>query len=142
MIRACRGFGLDGLVALVRAAEANPHSGLPGRKRDLKHVRGRIEIARGNPLQALDWFDAALLAAPDPDYALVQAAALGEAGAPALGAEHLERYAGIEARQAAPVRDMAGLHRWLLRHDGYYANERASLRAQLLHDAASKASSK
>ncbi|TAK40073.1 MAG: tetratricopeptide repeat protein [Lysobacteraceae bacterium] len=134
-MRNCRGFGLAGLASLVDAAERNPQSDQPSRKRDLRHVRGRIAIAHGQPARALGWFDAALLAAPDADYALVQAAALGQAGAPALGAQHLDHFARLEARQSPPVRDMAGLHRWLLRHDGYYARERSRLRKQLLQDA-------
>lgn len=133
-MRNCYGFGLEGLESLVDAAERNPQSQQVIRKRDLWHVRGRIAVARGRQLQALRWFDAALLVAPDADYALVQAAALGEAGAPGLGAQHLDRYTQIEAQHAAPIRDMTGLHRWLLRHHSYYDTERAILRQRLLQD--------
>lgn len=137
-MRQCVGFGLEGLSTLVDAAERNPQNDQPPRRRDLLHVRGRIAIARDRPEEALRLFGAALVAAPDADYALVQAAALGEAGEPALGATHLDHYTLIEGKQSATVRDMAGLHRWLLRHDGYYDRERASLRQQLEHDARAK----
>lgn len=133
--RDCRGFGLAGLETLVDAAERNPQSASPRRKRDLWHIRGRIAIANGRPSQALRWFDAALLAVPAADYALVQAAVLGSAGAPALGIRHLDLYTRTEAQNAAPIRDMAGIHRWLLRRYGYYNHELAVLRARLAQDA-------
>jgi hypothetical protein len=137
-LRNCHGFGLPGLKALVSSAESNPQSAPPGRKRDLWHVRGRIALAEGDPELALQWFDAALLLKPDPEYALVQAAALGDAGAPALGVRHLDLYARTEAKAAAlPVRDMPSIHNWLLRHYGYYGNEVSYLREQLQADATS-----
>jgi hypothetical protein len=85
---------------------------------------------------ALRWFDAALLSAPDADYALVQAAALGEGGAPELGVSHLDHFQTMQARQRpAPIRDMAGVHQWLLRHYDYYHNELSYLRTELQADA-------
>ncbi len=134
-LQACRGFGLPGLGTLVDAAEANPYSDPPRRKRDLWHVRGRIALAQQRPALALRWFDAALAAEPDPEYALVQAAALGDAGAQALGVRHLDHYARIETSGAiAGIHDMPSLHAWLLRRGGYYRNELSSLRQRLQAD--------
>lgn len=132
----CRGFGLRGLSALVTAAEANPQNAAPRRKRDLWHVRGRIALAEGRPEVALRWFDAALLLEPDPEYALVQAAALGDAGAPALGVRHLDHYARMQTdRPTTPRRDMAAVHAWLLRHYDYYQTQLSYVRRQLQSDA-------
>lgn len=135
-LRNCRGFGLDGLASLVAAAESNPQNKWPQRLRDLWHVRGSIALAAGDPAQALHWFDGALRLRPDADYALVQAAALGSAGAPGLGARHLDTYRRLsDTQRREPVRDMMGVHRWLLRHYGYYDGEVSSLRERLCHDA-------
>ena len=136
-MRQCHGFGLQGLKTLVTSAEVNPQSAPPSRKRDLWHVRGRIALAEGRPELALRWFDAALLLKPDPEYALVQAAALGDAGAQALGVQHLDHYARIEASsEPVKVRNMGTAHAWLLRHYGYYHEELSSLRRRLQADAA------
>jgi hypothetical protein len=136
--RRCRGFGLDGLASLVDAAETNPLAKLPTRRRDLWHVRARIAIARNRPAEALHWFNAALQAQPDADYALVQAAALGDAGAPGLGVRHLDFYRRLQrASGTTAVRDMAGVHRWLLSHFGYYDRQLAELRTKLADDATS-----
>lgn len=136
-LRKCDGFGLEGAKILAIAAESNPRTrSVPGRRREVWHVRGRIALAENRPRDALHWFDAALRLKPDPDYALVQAAALGEAGAPGLGVLHLDAYSRIEsARAAEPVRDMFTLHAWLLRRDGYYRREMLHLRRALESEA-------
>jgi hypothetical protein len=83
----------------------------------------------------LRWFDAALLLKPEAQYALVQAAALGDAGTQALGVQHLDYYARIEAQAPTEkVRDMPAAHAWLLRHYGYYRNELSTLRRRLRAD--------
>jgi len=135
-LRDCRGFGLDGLDSLVAAAESNPQNRGPQRLRDLWHTKGRIALARGNPEQALQWFDGALRLRPDADYALVQAAALGSAGVPGLGARHLDTFRLLSSSQRhEPIHDMMSLHRWLLQYYGYYDDEVSSLRERLCHDA-------
>lgn len=135
-LRNCRGFGLPGIAVLVTSALSNPQSAPPLRKRDFWHVRGRLALAEHQPRLALRWFNAALSLKPDAEYALVQAAALGDAGAQALGVEHLDYYARIERDTGGQVvRDMGTLHAWLLRHHGYYRNELASLRQRLEADA-------
>lgn len=131
----CHGFGLPGLTLMVASAESNPQSATPTRRRDLWHVRGRIALAEGMPELALRWFDAALLLKPDADYALVQAAALGDAGAPALGVRHLDHYVRLDAKQTPQkIHDMAAVHVWLLQHYGYYDRELSELRQQLTAD--------
>jgi tetratricopeptide (TPR) repeat protein len=142
-MRACRGFGLPGLTALVDSAESNPQSAGPSRKRDLWHVRGRIALAQGDPDTALRWFDAGVELKPDPEYALTQAAALGNAGAPALGVRHLDHYSLIETTEPAiQVRNMSSAHAWLLRHYGYYHRELSYLRQHLQSDAGSSSAAR
>ena len=135
-VRHCRGFGVSGLRALISAAEANPQSRTPRRQRDLLHVRGRVALSDGNAALGFRWFNAALLLVPDPEYALVQAAALGGADVPGLGVRHLDFYQHIQANQSTlPVNDMSSAHVWLLRHYGYYGNELSRLRERLQSDA-------
>jgi hypothetical protein len=135
-LQRCHGFGIPGVSVLITSAEANPQSASPRRRRDLWHVRGRVALAQGRGELALRWFDAALRSAPDADYALVQAAALGDSGAPALGVTHLDHFQAMQATQrSAPIRDMAGVHQWLLKHYDYYHDELSYLRAQLQVDA-------
>lgn len=134
-MRHCLGFGPDGLRALLDSADANPVNQAPLRQRDLRHVRGALALADGNPDAALRWFDEALRLKPDPDYALTQAAALGNAGAPALGVQHLDHYAQLQAtRPPERLGGMPGVHAWLLNHFGYYRGELQSLRQQLQAD--------
>ncbi len=132
--RECGGLGLDGLLDLVSASEANPRSGSVSRRKNLWHVRGQIALAAGQPHAALKWFDAVLELDPDAEYALVQAAALGNAGAQSLGVAHLDRYRSIAVERTARVRDMPSLHRWLLTRTGYYENELQHLRSALAAD--------
>ncbi|MEO6137419.1 MAG: tetratricopeptide repeat protein [Luteimonas sp.] len=135
-LKGCRGFGVEGLNALVASIGANPQSASKGRKRDLWHVRGVIALAQGNPQLAHRWFDSALLVDPDPNYALVQAAALGDAGAPALGVQHLDSYVRIRQRVTPRhLRGMADVHAWLLDHLDYYPSQLTFLRKQLQADA-------
>lgn len=133
--RQCTGFGLDGLRAFLDAAEENPRNEAEPRKRDLWHVRGRIALAEGRADVALRRFNDAVRLMPDPDYALVQAAALGNAGAQAHGVAHLDFYSSIAEREPIAIRGMQGVHRWLLRHYGYYESEVSGLRARLREDA-------
>lgn len=134
-LRRCQGFGLQGLKALIDSAEANPQSASALRRRDLWHARGRVALADGQPAQASHWFEAALRIEPDAEYALVQAAALGDANAEPLGVEHLDLFARIEAvSPPVKVREMGAAHAWLLRHYGYHDKELSSLRARLAAD--------
>jgi tetratricopeptide (TPR) repeat protein len=132
VFRSCAGLGLSGLASLLEAAEANANERGANRRRDLLNARGRLALAAGQPDLALHWFDAVLEIAPDPDYALVQAAALGEAGAPALGVRHLDTFSRLTENQAPPpVRDMPSLHARLLTHYGYYRKELDLLKTKL-----------
>lgn len=139
VMRECRGFGTDGTIALVEAGLANPENKGSFRRREFLHARGQIALAAGQPDEALRWFDAALALDPDPNYALVQAAALGNAGAQAAGVEHLDHFARLERTTETKVRDMRSLHRWLLVRCGYYQEELQILRARLAADAAAQA---
>lgn len=143
-IRNCSGFGHIGLLELVTSAERNAQSINPLRKRDLWNVRGNILLSQSRPSEALAWFDAAVLIMPDPNYALSQAAQLGDAGAPELGIRHLDRYVSRERHERPPPSyGMKGVHEWALRRYDYYGREIAQLRRRLAADAhASSANSR
>lgn len=136
-LRDCLGFGTQGLSAMVTAAERNPRTRrAPDRQRDLLHVRGLIALRNDDVDAALAAFNQALARAPDAEYALVQAAELGSAGAPAAGVRHLDIYEALNAKTPPPaIRDMAGLHAWLLAHNHRNQLEIARLRRQLVNDA-------
>lgn len=133
-IRQCRGFGIDGLRHLIDAGMANPRNAGDRRRRDFLHAHGRVELAAGNPTGALGWFDSALELEPDPEYALVQAAALGNAGFQTQAIVHLDNYLRLESTRAPRLRDMRSLHRWLLIRTGYYRREIDTLRSRMVAD--------
>lgn len=134
----CRGFGLAGLRTLVAAAEANPRNTTSRSRRDFLHVRGHIALASGKPKVAFEWFNAALMLEPDISYALVQAAALGNADAQGLGLAHLDLYLQVEKQRSIRFGGMGTLHHLLLRRLGYYRNEIDQLRHKLEEDAHTK----
>lgn len=133
-IQQCRGFGIDGLRHLIDAGMANPRNAGNRRRRDFLHAHGRVELAVGNAASALDRFNAALELDPDPEYALVQAAALGNAGFQTQAIMHLDDYLRLESLRMPRVRDMRSLHRWLLIRTGYYRREIDILRRRMVAD--------
>lgn len=136
----CEGFGPTGLMNLIAAAERNPHAQIARRKRELHHVRGQVALASGDADQALQQFDRALQLTPDAEYALVQAAALGNAGHPAHALRHLDELNRLETPlEPARVRDMPGLHRWLLEHFDYHGSELTRMRRLLEADVQQRA---
>jgi tetratricopeptide (TPR) repeat protein len=138
-IRRCSGFETAGLESLIDHAERNPISRTPARQRDFRLVRGHIALARKDADAALARFNEALTLAPEPKYALVQAAALGNAGYPDAALRHLEHFDQV-ATTTVPerIRDMASLHQWLLHRYRYYDVELADLRRRLEVDAAGR----
>jgi tetratricopeptide (TPR) repeat protein len=131
----CEGFGIPGLMSLVEAAEQNPQAQTSIRRRDLRHVRGQIALALGDPSQALVQFNEALALAPEAQYALVQAAVLGNANDSASALAHLDEYERLKrAAPREPIRDMPALHRRLLDTFGYYDDELKDLRRRLEAD--------
>lgn len=131
----CRGLGLPQIEAMAQTMYDNPHfSGTASQKALLQQLKGRLSLARGNGDQALQEFDAGLKAYGTPGNALLQASALGSAGYPAQGLEHLRYFRSLPQARGS-IRDMPSLHLWLLERLGYWRSELDHMEAQLRQDA-------
>lgn len=132
----CRALRYDGWIRIAEALGANPSFvRAPARRQALSRMAGRRALAQGDPAAALDAFDRGLSFDPRPELALAQAADLGNAGYPAWGVRHLDRFRALDVEPEARVRDMRGVHRWLLQRTGYYQDELDALRQALARDA-------
>jgi len=133
----CKGLSLDVVERLLKASAENPRAQHMASRfvQDRLHMQARIALLRHQNDRALELFDAALDADPNPGTALEQAAILAAAGQPALGLHHLDHLAQ-EPPAAAPTLSMQALHAWLMSKTGYWENEIAQLRATLAQDLA------
>jgi tetratricopeptide (TPR) repeat protein len=139
--RRCEGMSLDAIEGLLDAAATNPAiSVLPGRRQDIAHLRGLVDLARGNADGALRQFNEALAENPSPAVALNQAAALGSANYPSLGLRHLEYFDQIPASAPlTPANGMRWLHALVLERQGYWEREINHLRGELRRHANNQA---
>jgi hypothetical protein len=136
--RACTGIDFNALQAILDAARRNPDwRNIPGRQQDLDHLQGQLDLAEDKPEAALQAFNLALAAAPDPGTALQQAAYLGAHGYPRFGLTHLDYFASLPPGPK-PGFGMPRIHAWVLRKQGWWETETAHLRKTLETDAASK----
>lgn len=133
----CQQMNLDTLERLVRAAESNPFlQARPGSMQDLGHIRGRIELARGNADAALLHFNEALDRQRRTGFALEQAALLGASGHTRHGLEHIRHYECSQLPEYVPEAGMPRVHAWLLRRQGYWTHELQVLKRTLQDDLA------
>jgi tetratricopeptide (TPR) repeat protein len=134
-VNSCRGLALPEIEGLVRVMTSNLHfsDNAPDRA-ILQQLQGRLSLAQGNGEQALRDFDAGLLIWPTPSNALIQAAALGNAGYPIQGLQHLQYFRSFK-QGTISVHDMPSLHLWLLERTGYWRSELAHMETQLREDA-------
>jgi len=129
----CPALNASALRALLRAAQANPRMAeLPGRRQDIAHLSGAIDLSEGDAEGAARQFAKAFVEEPKPSVALNEAALLGRAGHPDLGLRHLDL---LDATPPAPLpslRDpMAWLHAHILERQRYWPNEVDHLRQAL-----------
>src|SRR6185437_4350067 len=90
----CKGLDFEALQRSLDAARRNPYwHNQAGRLQDLAHLQGELDLAEGTPETALQSFNQALAASPNPGTALQQAAYLGAHGYPRLGLAHLNYFA-------------------------------------------------
>lgn len=135
---ACTGLDFAALQATLDAARRNPHwRAIPGRQQDLDHLQGQLDLAEDKPQAALQAFNRALAAAPDPGSALQQAAYLGMHGYPKLGLAHLDYFASLPPGPK-PGFGMPLIHAWVLHKEGWWKTETTYLRKTLETDATSK----
>ena len=136
---ACKGLTLDDMKQALQAAEDNRKFGhRTGSRQDYAHIEGLIALAEGQAQTALEDFNRALVDVPDRGTTLAQAAALGIAGYPDLGLQHLD-FAEGHPLYATPPLGMARIHSWVLNRQHYWEHETEHLRAVLSADAAAKA---
>ncbi|WIG56349.1 MAG: hypothetical protein OJF61_002137 [Rhodanobacteraceae bacterium] len=136
---ACTGLDFSALQATLDAARKNPFwQDQPGRQQDLDHLQGQLDLAEGRPEAALQAFNRALAAAPDPSTALQQAAYFGAHGYPKFGLAHLDYFVSLPPGPK-PGFGMPRIHAWVLREQGWWKAETTYLRKTLETDAASKA---
>jgi len=129
----CRGLTLGDLKQLARDGTGNPLYP-PGRRQDLAHAQGVVDLSSGQPGDALASFNAALDYNPQLETALAQAAMLGEYGYPTLGLAHLAHYDGLprQPKGNGLALNMPALHRWVLDEQQYWEHERAVLENTLI----------
>jgi tetratricopeptide (TPR) repeat protein len=136
---ACAGLDFSALQATLNAARRNPYwHGVPGRQQDLDHLQGQLYLAESKPNEALQAFDRALRALPNPDTALEQAAYLGSHGYPKSGLAHLDFFATLPPGPE-PGFGMPRIHAWVLRKQRWWQTEFTYLRKTLQRDAQRKA---
>lgn len=133
----CPGLGFKQMERLIAAARSNPRvQGVPGRQQDLNNATAQLALLQHQSDAALEHFNRAYDAQPKPGVALVQAALLASAGYYGQALAHLDH---AKANKPPPklhkIRDMAGLHQWLLEREGYWASEMTILECKIAQDA-------
>lgn len=136
---ACAGLDPAAIEQLLDALGRNPLvQDTPARQLDLLNLRGRLALLHGDADAALDLFDRAVAAAPEPASALRQAVSLASAGHPSLGVRHLDYFRHLPRPPQAQRNGMPALHAWLLERQSYWPREIARLRATLVAEAAAR----
>lgn len=105
------------------------------RQQELLNLEGRLALKTGHGEQALSLFNQALELKTTPATALAQAAALGNAGFPALGLLHLQHFAELPPTPPSRRLNMRKIHQWVLHNQGYWDNEISALKMSLATDA-------
>lgn len=138
--RPCGKLDLNAIGRLVDAAERNPLTALQaGRRQDIQHLRGLLDLANHRPDEALAHFDAAIKEIPNPETAAKQAALMGASGFPRQGLAHLNYFSRCAHNAARKPLLMPRLHEWVLERQHYWEIELSRLRDNLRHDAAEHA---
>lgn len=132
--RPCSGIDLDTLKRWIDDMAANPGMRAP-RRQDVAFLAGKLALLRGEPRNALDWFDAALRAWPTASAAARQASMLASRGYYNEAIAHLDAYQALHHRRARPSGlNMAVAHAWVLDRQQYWPRELARLRTLLEAD--------
>jgi hypothetical protein len=124
---------------LLESARTSPRlMSSAGRRQDIYHLQGRMDLMQGKPGQALADFNRALDQQARATAALQQASLLGAAGYPAEALAHLDHYERVRKQEEAPSAGMSRLHAWVMQHQHYWDRELARLRNTLLADQRAK----
>ena len=119
----------------THAALANPRlASMPGRRRDLHSVLGRIALARGDTGRGLARIPQRARRRLTPDGRAAVGAARLQLGHPAEGLALLDHYAAIAPlRKRADGWNMPRMHEWVLERQGYWRSELRRTAAQDAH---------
>jgi len=133
----CPGLTSDFIVGMLDAAERNPQlRSVTGRVQDIDHLRGQLALSQQRPETALKWFNRGLALRPSQQMAFEQAAALGSAGYPAQGLQHLAYFMSFQHTTPVVGFGMPTVHQWVLQRQNYWGKELVYLRNTLRADAA------
>jgi protein O-mannosyl-transferase len=128
----CAGLELEDIAGLLAAMGSNPSAVTASpRRQNYVHLKAHLALQMGNPEEALALFNEALEIRANPDFALSQAADLGNAGYPAWGVRHLDYFLALPEPPLRRIRDMRSLHERLLHRTGYFKREVELLRKSL-----------
>lgn len=127
----CRNFDTAKLLDLIDAGLHNPRLDNPASMQDLWYLRGRIQLAQGQPDAALLDFKQALDLVVQPSIALEGAALFGSARYPIHGRQLLDYYLQIREKTPKPGPGMPTVHDWILRRQNYWPHELEHIYRQL-----------
>ena len=128
----CEGFSLHQVNELLSALKGNKaHRQSEHRTQQLLYLEARIALLDGHAEVALQTFNAALALSPEPQIALKQAAALGNANYPGLGLDHLKYFESLKGDKQPTSPGMQTLHAWVLNHQQYWSRELDHLKRNL-----------
>jgi protein O-mannosyl-transferase len=128
----CGDLGLGDVSAWVDAALQNPVVAKGGhRDQDFEPLLGMLALYRGKATPALQHFDRALKAYPNPDQAARQAVLLASNGFYDQALSHLATYQEMGAPMPSTGFDMSRLHHKVLQWQGYWPRELRLLVAKI-----------
>jgi hypothetical protein len=132
-VHSCNGLDLDLVRVWISNASANPRINvLAGRRQDIAHLLGMVQLAAGDPVHAAAYFRDALLEDPRPEVALNEAALLGDAGEPSLGLQHLEYFRTLPKPPSPSITTgMAWIRNQFDDGQGFWTNEMNNLHTKL-----------
>ncbi|RDS85303.1 tetratricopeptide repeat protein [Dyella psychrodurans] len=127
----CQGLTISALQQALDAAESNPAlTRSHGHDDAFERASAALHLANGQPQQAAAQFDALLADSPSESTAFEQAQALNAAGHPELALEVLNRFAALPNHADQGI-NMARLHAWVLRKQGFWRNRLYALHQSL-----------
>ncbi len=135
----CPGLDLDTAAQWIDAAIDNPMLAKAGRRmEDFEPLLGELAVHRGQPDQALEHFERALRAHPNPDFAARMAAFLAGHEQYRQALQLLDVYESLPPPRHTGF-NMAHLHALVLERQGYWPTELADLRNRLKAEIAAQA---
>jgi tetratricopeptide (TPR) repeat protein len=128
----CRGLALTDVESWLDAALQNPAiNNTHIRGQDVEPLFAQVALSEHRPDLALQHFDRALIAFPNPSVAARQASMLANSEYYEEALAHLDTYERVKDHVLRPEFNMYGLHTKVLEWEGYWPFEMATLRKKL-----------